>query len=63
MPTPITMGTTNCTRDTPKLPMPAFKPVAKPFLALGKKKLMLAMLELKLPPPKPHSKASTSNVE
>src|SRR3546814_7486117 len=42
--------------------MPAFMPVAKPFFSLGKKKLMLAMLELKLPPPKPHNSASTSSV-
>ena len=59
--TPMVMisGTTNCTTDTPRLPRPAFRPSAVPFSALGKKKLMLAMLELKLPPPKPHSSAST----
>ena len=32
-------------------------PSAPPFSDLGKKKLMLAMLELKLAPPKPHSRA------
>ncbi|MNJ74505.1 hypothetical protein D3C77_714470 [compost metagenome] len=29
---------------------------------MGKKKLMLAMLELKLPPPRPHSSARISRV-
>ena len=61
-PMEITTGTTNCTSDTPRLPMPAFKPVARPFFSLGKKKLMLAMLELKLPPPRPHSSARISKV-
>src|SRR3970040_233584 len=42
---------------------PAFSPSAVPFCALGKKKLMLAMLEAKLPPPKPHSSASSTKVE
>ncbi len=42
--------------------MPAFSPVASPFFCLGKKKLMLAIDELKLPPPRPHSSASTSRV-
>ena len=62
MPTEITTGTTNCTSDTPRLPIPAFSPVARPFFSLGKKKLMLAMLELKLPPPRPHSSARISSV-
>src|SRR5574337_219267 len=53
----ITSGTTNCTAETPRLPSPAFRPSAVPFCALGKKKLMLAMLEEKLPPPKPQSRA------
>ena len=61
-PIEITTGTTNCTSDTPRLPMPAFRPVARPFFSFGKKKLMLAMLELKLPPPRPHNSASTSSV-
>ena len=55
-------GTTNCTADTPRLPKPAFKPSALPFSALGKKKLMLAMLEEKLPPPKPHNRARITMV-
>ncbi|MCY1232876.1 hypothetical protein D9M72_453910 [compost metagenome] len=57
-----TSGVTNCTTDTPRLPMPAFSPVARPFFALGKKKLILAIDELKLAPPSPHSSASTSSV-
>ena len=57
--TPAVMmsGTTNCTTDTPKLPKPALSPSAVPFSAFGKKKLMLAMLDEKLPPPKPHKSA------
>ena len=61
MPAEIATGTANCTSDTPRLPMPAFRPVASPSF-LGKKKLMLAMLELKLPPPRPHSSARISSV-
>ena len=57
-----TTGTTNCTSDTPRLPMPALSPVASPFFDFGKKKLILAMLELKLPPPRPHNSASASSV-
>ena len=34
-PAVITNGTTNCTVDTPKLPKPAFNPMAVPFSALG----------------------------
>src|SRR5574337_1295699 len=63
MPTEITSGTMNCTAETPRLPSPAFRPSAEPLRSFGKKKLMLAMLELKLPPPKPHSAASTSNTQ
>ncbi|MNR50492.1 hypothetical protein D3C85_1700160 [compost metagenome] len=58
----ITIGTTNCTSDTPRLPRPAFMPSAVPFSAFGKKKLMLDIEELKLPPPKPHSSARISMV-
>jgi hypothetical protein len=42
--------------------MPAFMPVAKPFFAFGKKKLIFAMDELKFAPPRPHKSASTSSV-
>ena len=56
-PAVITSGLRNWTTDTPRLPSPAFTPSAEPLRSFGKKKLMLAMLELKLPPPKPHSRA------
>src|SRR5690606_23171158 len=60
MPTEMTSGTMNCTAETPRLPSPALRPSAEPLRSFGKKKLMLAMLELKLPPPKPQNAASTS---
>ena len=60
-PTVMTSGTTNCTTETPRLPRPAFSARALPFSAFGKKKEMLAMEEAKLPPPKPHSSASSTN--
>ncbi|MNN21829.1 hypothetical protein D3C81_1351640 [compost metagenome] len=60
--TETTTGVTNCTTETPRLPMPAFRPVASPLRAFGKKKLMFAIDELKLAPPSPHSRASTSSV-
>jgi hypothetical protein len=60
MPTEITSGTMNCTAETPRLPSPAFSPSAEPLHSFGKKKLMFAMLELKLPPPRPHRTASAS---
>jgi len=62
MPSEITSGLRNWTTDTPRLPRPAFTPSAEPLRSLGKKKLMLAMLELKLPPPRPHKSASMSMV-
>ena len=61
-PAVMTSGTRNCMVETPRLPSPALSPSAVPFWSLGKKKLMLAMLEAKLPPPKPHRSASTSMV-
>src|SRR5690606_20900977 len=61
-PAATTSGATNCTTDTPRLPRPALTPSADPLRSFGKKKLMLAMLELKLPPPRPHSSASASIV-
>src|ERR1700674_1871267 len=60
MPTEITSGTMNCTDETPRFPRPALSPSAEPLRSFGKKKLMLAIDELKLPPPSPHSAASTS---
>ena len=62
-PAVITSGTTNYTSDTPRLPRPALRPSAVPFCAFGKKKLTFAMLEAKLPPPKPHSSARITKVE
>jgi hypothetical protein len=61
-PAVMTSGTTNCMVETPRFPSPALSPSAVPFWSLGKKKLMLAMLEAKLPPPKPQKSASTSMV-
>ena len=60
-PAVITIGTTNCTVETPRLPRPALMASAFPFSAFGKKKEMLAMEEAKLPPPKPHNRASDRN--
>ena len=54
-------GATNCITLTPRLPKPPFRPRAPPCLALGKKKLILAMLEAKLAPAKPHSKEIMMN--
>ena len=54
-------GTTACITPTPRLPKPAFQPSAVPCIRLGKKKLILAMLAEKLPPPNPHSSAMATN--
>jgi len=62
-PAVMTIGTTNCITETPALPRPAFSASALPFCRLGKKKLILAMDEAKLPPPKPHSRASTRKMK
>ena len=62
MPAVTTSGLRNWTTETPRLPSPALTPSAEPLRSFGKKKLMLAMLELKLPPPRPHSNASISIV-
>src|SRR5579872_5392501 len=61
-PAVITMGTTNCTTLTPRLPSPALSASALPFSARGKKKEMLAIDEAKLPPPKPHNSASARKI-
>jgi hypothetical protein len=45
------------------LPSPALSASALPFSALGKKKPMLDIEEAKLPPPKPHSSASTRKIQ
>ncbi|MNV64966.1 hypothetical protein D3C71_1576330 [compost metagenome] len=59
--TDMTSGATNCITLTPRLPNPPFRPKAPPCLALGKKKLILAMLEAKLAPAKPHSNEIMTN--
>ncbi len=61
-PAVMTSGTRNCMTETPRLPSPAFSASALPFSARGKKKLILAIEEAKLPPPKPHSSASTTKI-
>ena len=61
-PAAITSGTENCITDTPRLPSPALSASALPFCALGKKKLIFAIEDAKLPPPKPHSSASTRKI-
>ncbi len=57
-PAVMTSGMTNWPTLTPRLPRPAFMASAWPFSARGKKKLMLAIDEAKLPPPRPQSSAS-----
>ncbi|MNJ72744.1 hypothetical protein D3C77_694460 [compost metagenome] len=47
---------------TPRLPRPALSPMALPFSLLGKKNEILAMLDEKLPPPRPHSRARISMI-
>jgi hypothetical protein len=59
----ITKGTANCITETPRLPSPALSASALPFCALGKKNPMLDIDEAKLPPPKPHSSASTRKMK
>lgn len=46
---------------TPRFPNPPLSPNAPPWRAFGKKKLMLAMLEAKLAPAKPHSREMMTN--
>ncbi|VTO24280.1 Uncharacterised protein [Klebsiella variicola] len=53
--TDTTSGATSCITLTPILPRPPLTPSAPPCFAFGKKKLMLAILEAKLAPAKPHS--------
>src|SRR5215471_315216 len=62
-PAVITIGTTNCTTLTPRLPSPALSASALPFSDLGKKKEMLGIDEAKLPPPKPQSSASARKIQ
>ena len=57
---PIRIGVSSCTLLTPILPPAAFRPSAQPFIRSGKKNEMLAMLEAKLPPPRPAVAATSS---
>ena len=53
---PMIRGVTNCTTDTPKLPMPAWMPRASPCSRFGKKMEVEGMKDEKSPPPMPHRK-------
>src|SRR5690606_35394947 len=55
------IGTTNWATEAPMLPPAAFRPSAQPFSRAGKKKLMLAIDEAKLPPPSPARAAITNS--
>src|SRR3954452_12123524 len=57
------IGRKNWITATPALPPAAFRPSAVPFLLVGKKKLMLAIEEAKLPPPKPAVAAIATNTQ
>ncbi len=57
----ITSGAINCITLTPRLPRPPLMPSALPCFALGKKKLILPMLEAKLAPANPHISAMIIN--
>src|SRR3990170_483842 len=50
---PIIHGVTNCTKLTPKFPMPACSPIAVPCSLLGKNRLDDGMYDEKSPPPNP----------
>ena len=51
-----TRGATSCITLTPIFPRPPLMPSAPPCFCFGKKKLMLAILEAKFAPAKPHSR-------
>jgi len=59
-PSVIRIGVRSCTLLTPMLPPAALSPSAQPFIRSGKKNEMLAMLEAKLPPPRPAVAATSS---
>ncbi len=59
---PTIHGAMNCTIDTPKLPRPAWMPIAVPCSRFGKKMLVDGMYEEKSPPPRPHRKPMIMNV-
>src|SRR3990172_6945292 len=50
---PIIHGATNCTKLTPKFPIPACSPMAVPCSLLGKNRLVDGMYDEKSPPPNP----------
>src|SRR3989304_9651808 len=50
---PIIHGVTNCTKLTPKFPMPACSPIAVPCSLFGKKRLDDGIYDEKSPPPNP----------
>ena len=51
----------NCITLTPRLPMPALRPSARPCMRFGKKNEMFDIDEAKAPPPMPESAASATN--
>ena len=59
---PMIQGATNCTMETPKLPRPAWMPIAVPCSRFGKKIDVDGMNDEKSPPPIPHRKPITMNV-
>src|SRR4051794_20322893 len=60
---PTTIGRKNWITATPALPPAALSPRAVPFALVGKKKLMLAIEEAKLPPPNPAVAAIAMNTQ
>ena len=58
----MTMGVTKYVTATPKLPMPAFRPFAVPFFAMGKKKPMFAMDAEKQESARPMNENHRANV-
>ncbi len=59
MPKPISQGVSNCTSETPKLPIPACRPSAVPCILRGKKYEVDGMNPEKAPPPMPARNANT----
>ncbi len=58
MPNVISHGVSSCTSETPKLPMPAWRPSAVPCRRLGKKYEVEGMNPENAPPPMPERNAS-----
>ena len=59
----MTSGATSCITLTPRLPSPPLMPSALPCLDFGKKKLMLPMLDAKLAPANPQSRAMMIKIQ